>query len=705
MRTLRLVILLATACAARADAVPLRVLARPGDVATDGTSLGALSDLASIRGGLAVRATTRALVQVAGETRTVLVRTADPLPAPLTGRFDDVDAADVAVSGAVIFRASIDSPDGSSGLFQLDDAGLRVLTLDIPRARTLTANDAGDVLLSTTSRLVQWRRSDGTTSTLARVNSRLPDGSRLRRLGHDVGLTGDGTVVFTAWSRPRTGRARNDIIAIYLLPAIGPPTVLAQAPVRASRLGLTRPIMGANSQGDVAHILGFGSAAGVFVHPGTALLAPVRVAGPGDAVGTRVLDRPLPGLVAIDDLRRVTFLAQLDDGPHVVLADAAGLRSLAGPLASADLVGAGRLPDSAAVVWRTDVSLFRVPDGVTPLVGPSVDLPPLDPGFAVRGTPAVNRDGVAVVTVERTGLYELTSGGAVPLLEERDLVDGGQVVEILDHGAGGDGRLVALADIEPGDITLLLRHDTGRWAPLVADGGPTSRGDTVSLFELPPLDTRRGEVVAALTTSADPLNRAPYTLRPGALPVPLLDAGALGDVSGVVALRDTIVFAAGGPEDMDSALHRLQRGRVRPLVRPGQRVGGRQLGSIYELQAAGNGIVFRALLKDTVDAVFAWRPGAPLRRLDRPSWPSLDTLIGGPDLLAGIGSRDDSGPSGLYLLAGRRVRRLAVSGEPSPSGGPLDFGAGELAFTRRGVAFLEGSAVLEARFPRRPAPR
>jgi hypothetical protein len=66
-------------------------------------------------------------------------------------------------------------------------------------------------------------------------------------------------------------------------------------------------------------MLGLRSAEGVFLHHADGG-QPVRVAGPRrDAVGDRVLREVQPGLVAVDDRRRVAFLARLDDGLHVLL--------------------------------------------------------------------------------------------------------------------------------------------------------------------------------------------------------------------------------------------------------------------------------------------------------------------------------------------------------------------------------------------------
>jgi len=178
--------------------------------------------------------------------------------------------------------------------------------------------------------------ADGTTATL--VSRRLPDGTRLRDLYPGPVLSDDGTVAFAARTRPPRGGSRDEVTRVYRRAPDGALSILAETRLRLGGPTLSRRAVAANPQGDVAQILGVGSAGGVFLHPADGG-QPIRVAGPGDAVGERVLQEVRPGLVAVDDRRHVAFLARLDDGLHVLLADAAGLRSLAGPLPDTSIVG------------------------------------------------------------------------------------------------------------------------------------------------------------------------------------------------------------------------------------------------------------------------------------------------------------------------------------------------------------------------------
>gem|GEM_PF-6660518 len=717
MLAFQLVSLLMLGWAALADTVPLQVLARPGDVATDGTRLGEFSGLVSVRGRLVARADEVALVRVAGDIRTALVQLGDPLPPPLTGRFESLGALDVGASGAVVFTAPLPSPQTGDGLFEVDDAGVRVLAPELgftDRARSVTTNAAGDVLVSYKGALMLWRRADGTITSL--VSSTFPDGATLSGISAVPGLSDDGTVAFVAIVRQPRGRRPRDVLRIYRLTPDGTLTILAEYTRRASSLTTKHSVIAVNPRGDVAQILGWGSADGVFLHPAEGG-PPIRVAGPGDTVSGGVLQKVRRGVLAVDDQRRVAFLAQLHDGRHVVLADASGLRSLAGPLSGEEWAvrGGRRLPDSLSVAWQIRGLLFRSEDGSEPVLGPSID-EPLGLGFAVAGAPAVNRAGVMAVWVTRGALYELADTGARPVLRTGDAVDGGRVRELFDHSASAAGDLLASVALDNGPYALLLKSKQAGWRQLLTSADRNDHGNEINGWDLSACDTRRGAVVAALSLGGSDYPFL-HELRPG-FPPKLLsiltpERTPFEGTGQPVLLDDGLAFMGWKAGENEGSIFVRRRNAVRALVSPGTRVRGSRVASIIAVRpvGSGNGLLVVAALEDSTTGLFAWRPGDRLRRVDRPDWPWDSTwLVGGPRVVASAGSLHESDPFAISLLAPRGVQTLVVAGDPSPLGGSLTLDAFEgnerpLALTRRGVAFLERSAVLEAALTRREKTR
>jgi hypothetical protein len=318
--------------------------------------------------------------------------------------------------------------------------------------------------------------------------------------------------------------------------------------------------------------------------------------------------------------------------------------------------------------------------------------------------------------VGRDGLYEPARGGALPVLREGDTVDGRRVTGLVDHSASASGNLLSLATLDDGRAALLSKSKRAGWTRLVSDGDPNDRGDAITLAELPAFDARRGTVVAALSLTS-PDRTLLHALRPG-LPPELLfivtpERTLFDEVGAPILVDDGLAFWGRRAGDDDGGIFLRRKSAVRALVAPGMRVRGGRLASITGLRAAGSSLLFEAALNETTSGLFAWRSGGRLRRVDRPGWPSRAWLVGGPRVFASVGSRREPDPPALYLLAPGGARRLAVAGDPSPLGGSLTLAAfgGDagidrpLALTRRGVAFLDGSTVLEARFPRRPTPR
>lgn len=687
----------------------LRLLARTGDLATDGATMTGLGGLTSARGEAVIGAVETAFVRVAGDAAEVLVRAGDPLPAPLAGRFATLGGAAIAEDGAVVFSATLDSPDATSGLFVRDSAGARTLVLNVLNVggnAALATNAGGDVALLGSARVALWRPGVGTVVTIARRGR--PLGSAGDRVVSFVGqpaLSDDGAVAFLAVTRGPGRRLR-----VFRWRPDDSVELVAESPRRVSGSERSRAGVATNQRGDVAHVLGLGSDAALVVHPADGA-PPYRVAAPGDVAGGATLTALSGALLAIDDTRRVAFLGDFGEARHVVLADAAGLRLLTGDLGDAAIAGATRLSAAENVAWTSGGTLSRDDTVTAPLLGRQIDRP-LGPGFSATGPPSLNGRGDVVVRMRRAGVYRLARRGWEPLAREGDPVAGAAPVASIEAQRGGAaGDVTVLATLEDGRRSLLLRRASGL-VPVVSDGDPSPAGGTIVLDEMPPHDVRAGRVVLVLETDVSP--GALYLARVKRTPrLSVLGAGtssALSAPDAPVALRDGVALFAVpvGAEDAAGGVFLLRGRRVVPIVVSGRRLpgaGGARVTDVGPPAGAGAGIVFEVGLDHPIDprAFFSWTPGRGVRRFDRleaaPIQVEIDRFVAARRFVGGVGWRAD-GITRLFLIGRHGSRVLASAGDESPLGRPLELSAPELAPTRRGVAFTEGAALLEARIPR-----
>jgi hypothetical protein len=90
-----------------AGATKLDVVFRAGEAATDGAVLSSIGDVsARRRSDIAFRADSSAIVALTADGPRVVVRTGDPAPSPLGGRFQDFTSPAINRDGLIVFSGT-----------------------------------------------------------------------------------------------------------------------------------------------------------------------------------------------------------------------------------------------------------------------------------------------------------------------------------------------------------------------------------------------------------------------------------------------------------------------------------------------------------------------------------------------------------------------------------------------------------------------
>ena len=670
-----------------AGAAP-QILLRSGDAAADGLRLdGFRLPVASSAGQVAFLATTSGILREDGGVLSVVAKTGDPLPAPLQGTFGALANASIADGGAIAFAATLDSPSAAAGIFVAGPGGVvaRVLqpgpvgavSIDRP-----ALNQAGDLIYGAASRLSFLASGSDTPVVVARRRAAAPGGGTFQRLGPAV-VNSHGLVAFAA--NVRAGPS-----GIYTWDATSGLAVAAAE-------GEASPIPGASygsfngrddvsiNDGQLAFVaaLAGSAAAGLFVRD-LAGGVTTPLAKVGDLVGAEALTDIRSGFVGLNSLGEVAFLGVFASGVKVVLASGGALSVLTadhGPQRSF----APRLGDGGEIAWLDDGSVAHYASGSVRRVAGRSGTTPLGGGFSAL-LPSINGAGAVAFGVSREALYLLAQGGARPVVEEGDQVQGFGTIASFGRVAFGGETLVFSALDSDGHEVIARVGDAGA-SKVVAAGDPGPKGGILDLG-----DERIAASGDAVVFSS--------TLSSGTIPAALftVDAGAVERVAstGQRAVRHArfvsfadfaflgrgVGFAAGLSDGRIGIF--LRRGRrTAPLALSGSRApGGGKLGAFGGLATSGPRLLFSAnLLASATTTRLFLEQGGRLRKVAGSDEAAPGGGLVGDLLSFALATRTpvflasqmsgESTPRALFSASGRSLVPLVRVGDPAPGGGAI----------------------------------
>ena len=675
-----------------AQAVPAgaapQILLRSGDAAADGLRLdGFRLPVASSAGQVALLATTSGILREDGGVLSVVAKTGDPLPAPLQGTFGALANASIADGGAIAFAATLDSPSAAAGIFVAGPGGVvaRVLqpgpvgavSIDRP-----ALNQAGDLIYGAASRLSFLASGSDTPVVVARRRAAAPGGGTFQRIGPAV-VNNHGLVAFAA-------DVRGGPSGIFTWDATSGIAVAAEE-------GEASPIPGASygsfngrddvsiNDGQLAFVaaLAGSAAAGLFVRD-LAGGVTTPLAKVGDLVGAEALTDIRSGFVGLNSLGEVAFLGVFASGVKVVLASGGALSVLTadhGPQRSF----APRLGDGGEIAWLDDGSVAPYASGSVRRVAGRSGTTPLGGGFSAL-LPSINGAGAVAFGVSRGALYLLAPGGARPVVEEGDQVQGFGTIASFGRVAFG-GETLVFSALDPDGYEVIARVGDAGASKVVAAGDPGPKGGILDLG-----DERIAASGDAVVFSS--------TLSSGTIPAALftVDAGAVERVArtGQRAARHArfasfadfaflgrgVAFAAGLSDGRIGIF--LRRGRrTAPLALSGSRApGGGKLGAFGGLATSGPRLLFSAnLLASATTTRLFLAQGGRLRKVAGSDEAAPGGGLVGDLLSFALATRTpvflasqmsgDSTPRALFSASGRSLVPLVRVGDPAPGGGAI----------------------------------
>lgn len=596
-------------------------------------------------GAVVTRARTYALFARTGGVVTELLRTGDALPAPYTGTFNRFRSPVVNTAGTIAFYATINSADGSEGLF-LYDAGIVtpvIVTEEQGAIGAFDVSDPGNVAYVRDDVLYLWDRMAVSLIRLIGREDSAPGGGIFRSLG-PIALNAGDVVAFAA-SR------RNGGEGVFTSARVGNPAFVADRRFGTGAIAI-------NAAGQVA-FTSDGRSASDDVLRWDAANGAVKVMSMGaSTIGGKIVSFD-PECVALDDAGRVVAEAQMDatGSPRkLVIADGGELRISNTALARTAGDFSTILTADGQLVFTQDRRLTRFDiasrDFAFDVTG-TTDTP-LGQGIATE-TPSRNAAGTEVFTASREMLESIAGGVAQPIVAVGDRVrvqdDDFTITAIGAHVAFG-AQVVFIATLGGTDPALLSAHD-GRIEVVVRFGGPSPVGGSfVSLSDV-------------LEPSGD-----------GVLFV--------GSVSGGKAAAG--IFHAS-----------LTSGKLRPLA-TSARKGKNRFSNFATPTAVGSGVAFRADRGDKGGIFLAAGKGVRTLFVSGKKAPILGGKISGLRAFVGgdagvfsaIAIEEGDADSALYLSTGRgRPRAFIVDGDATPTGGAYkSVGTAVLASNGPTMAFL-----------------
>src|SRR5438876_7972117 len=675
-----------------AQAVPAgaapQILLRSGDAAADGLRLdGFRLPVASSAGQVALLATTSGILREDGGVLSVVAKTGDPLPAPLQGTFGALANASIADGGAIAFAATLDSPSAAAGIFVAGPGGIvaRVLqpgpvgavSIDRP-----ALNQAGDLIYGAASRLSFLASGSDTPVVVARRRAAAPGGGTFQRLGPAV-VNSHGLVAFAA--NVRAGPS-----GIYTWDA-------TSGLAAAAAEGEASPIPGASygsfngrddvsiNDGQLAFVaaLAGSAAAGLFVRD-LAGGVTTPLAKVGDLVGAEALTDIRSGFVGLNSLGEVAFLGVFASGVKVVLASGGALSALTadhGPQRSF----APRLGDGGEIAWRDDGSVAHYASGSVRRVAGRSGTTPLGGGFSAS-LPSIHGAGAVAFGVSREALYLLAQGGARPVVEEGDQVQGFGTIASFGRVAFGGETLVFSALDSDGHEVIARVGDAGA-SKVVAAGDPGPKGGILDLGD-ERIAASGDAVVFSSTLSSGTIPAALFTVDAGAVER-VASTGQraarharLASFADFAFLGRGVAFAAGLSDGRIGIF--LRRGRrTAPLTLSGSRApGGGKLGAFGGLATSGPRLLFSAnLLASATTTRLFLAQGGRLRKVAGSDEAAPGGGLVGDLLSFALATRTpvflasqmsgDSTPRALFSASGRSLVPLLRVGDPAPGGGAI----------------------------------
>jgi len=692
-------------CPRLAAATTLHLLLKSGDAAADGDPIGIIEGpVATDRSTVVFRGTTSALLVKNGATFGVIAKTGDPLPAPLSGTFNDFGDPVINDSGAVAFNAGLNSVAGTRGAFLYEDGTL--VSITVSNLRVVDINGHSDVLLRRgRSDLLLWTRSSGTLATLVRRNALAPGDAKFNRIGTRPVLNDAGVVAFESRARRnhRVKGKRRLFTGIFTASMPAGPALVAQEgdypPFGAN------DIVSINAAGQVAFLTGTSVLRYDPVGPSTTV-----VARAGDGVGSDSVRSVSPLYVGIDSQGAVGFVGGIGGGSALIRASGGTLTNLSG---SGDVTAsrfAPRLTDAGHVVWQRGDDVARF-DGTVSSVLASGDVTPIGSNVQA-GAPSMNGLDVVAFRADRRTLYQLSGGAARPVAAPGDVVAGGGTIRGFGPHAARDGLIAFVARDAGGGGTFLAIARGGTLTTVLDIRVPTPLGGTLDL-DVPSLDVRGTKIVFASSVNggaaASGLFRVDVST--GVVDV-LAQAGEPATGDRHFAEFDSVQAAGGGAvfgatlDDASGGLFVSGGTRARAIVITGEPVPGRPRKTITDVgpvAVSGRRVLFSVNNTDDNDdkrgpRLLLWRNGrvqtlvAAGRRAagsGRFAFEFSQVAMDGRTA-AFIAGLDRTAASGLFLLRGRTPVPLVLDGVVSPVGGTIELSdlEGRISLVGSTVIFL-----------------
>jgi hypothetical protein len=670
------------------------VLLRAGDAGSDGVRIGGFEDPVGT-GAVVFRGTTAALMTRGGDAFTVLIRTGDPLPPPLSGTFAGFANPVINDIGAVAFRASGAGATSLDGLF-LYDAGTAVVVTTQPTGEIhgFDLSNAGHVAFSDDGGLWLWMSPATAPTSIVPHGAPAPGGGTFDTFGRAL-VNATDTVVFRA--TVSDGRSR-----FFTWHPAADVAQVAEGSFRSVAINASGQIALAGTQ-QVARF------------------------DPADASTTVIATRSSPGLgavrridprfVGIDSAGNVAFKIDLRTplGRSRIMRAAGGTFTPISELirrAARDF--APRLTDAGHVAWRLGTRVFLTDGTSHPVLAPT-DSTPLGSDVG-GGPPSLNASDVVAFVATRGALYRFDGGTPERVAQAGDALPSGETITHVGAYAAAGSAVAFLADTS-NDRTVLLVGQDGTLRQVAAAHDVVPPRGRLEFDDTTAIDIRGHTAVFTTSISAKRGTRSGlFAAGPGGRPRLLVSAGngkgfRYESVSGVEAVGRDFVFAADlrhGPAGLFLA---SGLGATR-IVAAGQPVPGsdRHFDGIDAFAARPGRVLFVAHLDDDrqTAGVFLWRNGRreklllggetlPGGAITADTFPAIAV---GDDAEAFVAADASSPPvEAIYRSRKGLVTRLIGTGDPSPLGGTIESLETATTIALRGGALVYSATLSGASAP------
>jgi hypothetical protein len=622
-------LMLATCAVGRA--VTTEVLLRSGDVGNDGIPLAGFEDPAGT-GGIAFRGTSAALMSHHGDGFAVLLRTGDPLPAPLSGTFAGFATPVINDAGAVLFRATGAAAASVDGLFLYDAGTVTVVTAQANgELRGFDLSNTGHVAFSDDAGVWLWTGGGGAPTSIVARGAPAPGGGTFGNVGRPL-LNAADAVVFRAavsdaesamftW-RPDAGVSR-----------------IADSSFRSAAINASGQIALASTR----EIVRFDPA-----DASTTVIALRSSAGLG---AFRSFD---PEFVGIDSAGNVAFEIVLSSAGRARIVRAAGgtYAPLSAEIRRTARDFSPRLTDTGHVVWRLGPRIYRN-DLERALLLPS-DATPFGRDVA-GGAPSLNASDVVAFVATRGTLYRLDGSTVRRIAQADDALPSGEMITHIGPYAASGPAVAFLADTSAKRTVVLVGQNGSLRQVAAAHDAVPPRG-RLELDDTAPIDVRgRGALFTASIASKRGTRNGVFVATPGGGPRLLVRAGS----SNAGRFRyDTVYQAVAAGQDVAFTAN-LRGGPF----------------GLFLVRASGTARIVAEgeTLPSSNHRVYA-----------------IDSFCAGPGRVLFVAQADDEPKTpGIFLWRNGRSEKLLLAGEPLPGGGLAADAFGAIAVGTDAQAFVE----------------